>query len=178
MSQFIKWPKYWSFSFSIDPSNEHSRLISFTIDWMGSNVQRFVIPWTAPQQTSLSLTISWSLLRFVSIKCVMLSNHLILFCPLILLSSIFPSIRVFSNELALQIRWPKYWSFSISPSNKYPELISFRIDWLDLFVVQGVLKSLLLGPQSKSINSLMLSLLYCLTFTSVHDYWKNHSFDY
>ena len=115
----------------------------------------------------------------MSIESVMLSNHLILDHLLLLLPSIFPTIRVFSNELALHNKWPKFWSFSfnISPSNEYSGLISFRIDWLDLFVVQGVLKSLLLGPQSKSINSLMLSLLYCLTFTSVHDYWKNHSFD-
>ena len=137
-----------------------------------------VTPWTTALQASLSFTISQSLLKLMSIESVMPSIHLILFHPLFLLPSVFPSIRVFSNESVLCTRWSKYWSFRISLSNEYSGLISFRIDWLDLFVVQGVLKSLLLGPQSKSINSLMLSLLYCLTFTSVHDYWKNHSFDY
>ena len=98
-------------------------------------------PWTVAHQASLSITNSWSLLELMSIKSVMSSNHLILCCPLILLPSIFPSIRVFSNELALHIRWPKYWSFSfsISPSKEYSGLISFRIDWLDLFDVQGTL---------------------------------------
>ena len=99
--------------------------------------------------------------------------------PLILLPSVLPSIRLFSNDLALHIRWPKYWSFSfsISPSNEYSELISFRMDWFDLLAVQGTLKSLL-QPQFKSINSLLLSLLYGPTLTSIHVYWKNHSFDY
>ena len=98
-------------------------------------------PWTVAHQASLSITNSWSLLKLMSIKSVMSSNHLILCCPLIFLPSIFPSIRVFSNELALHIRWPKYWSFSfsISPSKEYSGLISFRIDWLDLFDVQGTL---------------------------------------
>ena len=98
-------------------------------------------PWTVAHQASLSITNSWSLLELMSIKSVMSSNHLILCCPLILLPSIFSSIRVFSNELALHIRWPKYWSFSfsISPSKEYSGLISFRIDWLDLFDVQGTL---------------------------------------
>ena len=93
--------------------------------------------------------------------------------------SIFPSIRVFSNESVLHIRWPKYWSFSfsISLSNEYSELISFRIDWLDLLAVQGTLKSLLSKPQFKSINSSALSFLYSTTLTSIHDYWKNHSLD-
>ena len=102
-------------------------------------------PWTAAHQASLSFTISWSLLRFMSIESVMPSNHRILCHPLLLLPSIFPSIRVFSNDSALLIRWPKYWSFSfsISPSNEYSGLISFRIDWFDLLAVQGTLKSLL-----------------------------------
>ena len=101
-------------------------------------------PWTATCQASLSFTVSWSLLKLMSIKSVIPSNHLILCHPLHLLPSIFPSIRVFSNELALPIRWPKYWSFSfsISPSSEYLGLISFRMDWLDLLVVQGTLKSL------------------------------------
>ena len=102
-------------------------------------------PWTAACQASLSFTISWSLLKLMSIELVMPSNHLIFCCPLLLLSSIFPSIRVFSSDLALHIRWPKYWSFSfsISPTNEYSGLISFRIDWFDLPAVQGILKSLL-----------------------------------
>ena len=107
--------------------------------------QLFAAPWTAACQASLSLTISQSLPKFMCTESVMLSNHLILCCPLLLLPSIFPSIRIFSNQLALHIRWPKYWSFSfsISPSNEYSGLISFRVDWLDLLMVQGTLKSLL-----------------------------------
>ena len=97
-------------------------------------------PWTAALQASLSITNSQSLLKLVSIKTVMPSNHIIFCCPLLLLPSIFPRIRVFSNESALRIRWPKYWSFSISPSNEYSGLISFRMDWLDLLAVQGTLK--------------------------------------
>ena len=112
-----------------------------------SRVQLFATPWTAARQASLSITNSWSLLKLMSIKSVMPSNHLILCRPLLLLPSIFPSIRVFSNESVLCIRWPdaKYWSFSFSssPSNEYSRLISFRIDWLDLLAVQGILKSLL-----------------------------------
>ena len=111
-----------------------------------SPVQLLVTLWTAAHQASLSITNSPSLVKLVSIKLVMPSNHLILYCPLLLPPSIFPSIRVFSNESVLCIRWPKYWSFSfsISPSNEYSGLISFRIDWLDLLAVQGTLKSLLL----------------------------------
>ena len=112
-------------------------------------------------------------------ELVIPSNHLILCHPLLLLPSIFPSITVFSIESALLIRWPKYWSvsFNISPSNEQPGLISFRIDWLDLLAVQGTLKSLLQHHSSKRINSSTLSFLYCQTFTSIHDYWKNHSLD-
>ena len=125
-------------------------------------------PWTAACQ-ALSITNSWNLLKLMSIESVMPSNHLILCCPLLLLPSIFPSIRVFSNESLLHIRWPKYWSFSfsISPFSEYSGLISFRIDWLDLLSVQGTLKSLL-QHQFKSINSLALSLLYGPTLTSIH----------
>ena len=110
-----------------------------------SCVQLFVTPWTAARQASLSFTNSQSLLKLMSIESVMPSNHHILCCPLLFPPSIFPSIRVFSNESALYIRWPKYWnfSFSISPSNEHPGLISFRMDWLDLLAVQGILKSLL-----------------------------------
>ena len=112
--------------------------------------------WTVACQAALSFTISWSLLKLMSIELVMSSNHLILCHPLLLLRSIFPSIRVFSNETALHIRWPKDWSFSISPSNEYSRLISFRIDWLDLLAVQGTLESS--TPQFKSINSVVFSL--------------------
>ena len=110
-----------------------------------------VTPWTAACQVSLSITNSQSLLKLMSIESVMPSKHLILCCPLLLLPSIFPSIRVFSNE-SLRIRWPKYWSFSfnISPSNEYSGLISFRSDWLDLLAVQGTLKSLLQHHSSKA----------------------------
>ena len=106
-----------------------------------SCVQHFAIPWTAALQASLSFTISQSLLKLMSIESVMPSNHLILCHPLLLLPSIFPSIRVFSSESALCIRWPKYWNFSISPFNAYSGLSSFRIDWFDLLAVQGILKS-------------------------------------
>ena len=109
-----------------------------------SHIRLFATPWTAAHQASLSITNSWSLLKLMSVDSVMPSNHLILCCPLLLLPSIFPSIRVFSNESALHIRWPKYWSFNfnISPSNEHPGLITFRMDWLDLLAAQGSLKSL------------------------------------
>ena len=124
-----------------------------------SHVRLFVTPWAAARQASLSITSSWSLLKLISIELVMPSNHLILCHPLLLPSG-FPSIRVFSNELALCIRWPKYWSFSfsISPSNEYSGLISFRIDWFDLLAVQGTLKSLL------QHHSLKASVLRCSAF--------------
>ena len=117
-------------------------------------------PWTAARQASLSITNSWSLLKLISTELVMPSNHLILYHPLLLLPSIFPSIRVFSNESALLIRWPKYWSFSfnISPSKEYSGLISFRMDWLDLLAVQGTLNSLL---QHYSSNT---SIIWCSAF--------------
>ena len=116
-----------------------------------SSVQLFATPWTATRQASLSITNSQILLKLMSITSVMPSNHLILCHPLLLPPSIFPSIKVFSNESTLYIRWPKYWnfSFSISPSNEYSGLISFRIDWFDLLAVQGTLKSLLQHHSSK-----------------------------
>ena len=116
-----------------------------------SHVQLFATPWTAAFQASLSFTISQRLLKLMAIESVMPSNHLILCRPLLLLPSVFPSISIFSNESALCIRWPKYWSFSFSirPSNEYSGLISFRIDWFDLFAVQGTLKSLLQHHSSK-----------------------------
>ena len=133
---------------------------------------------TAACQATLSITNSQSLLKLISIESVMPSNHLILCRPILFLPSGFPIIRVFSNEALLHIRWPKDWSFnfSISPSNEYSGLISFTIDWLDLLAAQGTVK---FSPTSqlKSINSLVLSFLYYATFTSIHDYWKNHSFD-
>ena len=139
-----------------------------------SRVQLFETPWIAVRQISLSFTISQSLLKLMSIESVMPSNHLILCHSLLLLTSILPSIRIFCNESALCIRWPKYWSFSfsISPSNEYAGLISYRIDWFDLLAVQGTFKSSP-TPQSKSINSSALSLLYSPTLTSIHDHWKN-----
>ena len=117
-----------------------------------TRVQFFATPWTAACQAPLSITISWSLLRFMFTESVMPSNHLILYRLLLLLPPVFPSIRVFSNESALRIRWPKYWSFSfsISPSNEYSGLIFFRIDWFDLLAVQGTLKSLLQHHNSKA----------------------------
>ena len=143
-----------------------------------SHVWLFVTPWTATHQAFLSF-ISRSLLRLLSIESVMPSNHLILCHPLHFLPSLFPSIRVFSSESAPCIKWPQYWSFSfrISPSNEYWGLIFFRIDWFDLFAVQGTLKSLL-QYQFKSIKSLVLSLLYGPNLTSTHDCWKKYSFDY
>ena len=153
----------------------HSRIHVVVSVELLTCVQLFVIPRITARQASLSFTICWSFLRFMSIELEMLSKHLILCHPLLLLPSIFSSIRVFSNELALQIRWPNYWSlsFSISPSNEYSGLISFRIDWFDLLVVQGTLKSLL---QHHSLKASIL--LYGPTITSIHDYWKHHSFHY
>ena len=122
-------------------------------------------------QASLSIRNSRSLFKLMSIEMVMPFNHLILCCPLLLLASIFPTVRVFSNVSVLHIRWTKDWSFSfsISPSSEYSGLISFRIDWLDLLAVQGTLKSLLQCHSSKSINSLALRILYSPTLTSIHD---------
>ena len=141
----------------------------------------FVTPWIVACQASLPFTISQSLLKLMSIELVMLYNHLILCHPLLFLPLIFPSIRVFFNKLAVCIRWPKYWSFSLSinPSNEYSGLISFRIDWFDLIAVQGTLKSLLKHHSSKS------SILQCSAFLMVqlshpymNDYRENHTFDY
>ena len=125
-----------------------------------SCVQLFATSWTAAWQASLSITNTWSSLKLMSIESVMPSSHLILCRPILLLPSIFPSIRVFSNESVLHIRWPKYWSFSfsITPSNEYSGLISFRMDWLDLLAVQGTLESLLQHHSSKA------SILWCSAF--------------
>ena len=140
-----KQPKY----LSIEEKEDVVYITEWTIQFSSvqslSHIWHFATPWTAARQASPSITNSRSLLKLVSIESVMPSSHLILCHPLFLLPSIFPSIRVFSNESALHIRWPKYWSFSfsISPSNEYSGLISFRIDWFDLLPVQGTLKSLL-----------------------------------
>ena len=138
----------------------------------------FATLWIEAHQASLSITNSRSLLKLMSNKSVRLSNHLILCRPLLLLPSIFPRIRIFSNESVLHIRWLMYWtfSFSIGPSHEYSGLISFRIDWFDL-AVQGTFQESSIAPQFKSINSLVFSFLYSPTLTSIHNYWKNHSFD-
>ena len=142
-----------------------------------SRIQLFATPWAATYQASLPITNSQSLLKLMSIESVMPSNRLILGRTL-LLPSISPSIRIFSNESVLCIWWPKYWSFSfsISPSNECSGLVSLRTDWLDLLAVRGTLKSSP-TPQFKSINSSAFSFLYSPTLTSIHDYWKNHIFD-
>ena len=126
-----------------------------------SHFQLFVTLWNAACQASLSHTISQNLLKLMSIVSMMSSNHLTLYRPFLFLPSIFPSTRVFSNESALPIRWPKYWSFSFSSSNEYSGLISFRMDWLDLLAVQGTGKSLLQGHSSKA------SILWCVAFFMV-----------
>ena len=141
-----------------------------------SHIQLFATPWTAACQASLYITNSRSLLKLTSIDSVMPSDHLILCHPLLLLPPIFPSIRVFSNESVLRIRWPKYWSFSINPSNVYSGLISFRTDWCDLLAVQGTLKSLLQHHSSRA-SVLRHSAFFMVNSHIVYDYWKNHSFD-
>ena len=165
--------------YSLFGKNCHLTNIIFVVVQSLSCVRLFVTSWTAARQAFLSFTISLSLLKLMSIELMMPSNNLILCCPLLLPPSIFPNIRVFSNELSLPIRWPKYWifHFSISPSNEYSGLISFKMDQLDLLAVQGTLKSLL------QHHSLKASILWCsasfmVQLTSIHDHWKNHSFDY
>ena len=138
-------------------------LIQFSLVQSLSRVRLFGTPWIAAHQASLSITNSWSSLKLMSIESVMPSSHLILCRPLFLLPQMPPSIRVFSNESTLHMRWPKYWSFSfsISPSNEHPGLISFRMDWLNLLAVQGTLKSLLQHHSSKA------SILLCSAFFTV-----------
>ena len=154
--------------------NQHqfSSVQSLSCVWL------FVTLWIAARQASLSISNSWSLIKLMSIESVMPSNHLILCHPLLLLPPICPSIRVFSSESTLHMRWPKYWcfSFSISPSNEHAELISFRMDWLDLLAVQGTLKSLLQHHSSKA-SIFWHSAFFCPTLTSIHDHWRNHSLD-
>ena len=151
----------------------------YVVQWL-SPVWLFEAPWTAARQASLSFTVSRSLLRLLSVESLVPSNHLILCGPLLLLPSIFPSIKVFSSELAVRIRWPKYWSFSftINSSNEYSGLVSFRIDRFDHLAVQGTLKRLL------QHHTLKASILWCSTFLRVQlsppymTIGKNHSFDY
>ena len=153
--------------------------MDFVIVQSLSRVRFFATPWTSAHQGFLSFTNSHSLLKLMSIESVLPSNHLILCHPHLLLPSVFPNIRVISNELALRIRWPKYWdfSFSISPSNEHSGLISFRMDWLDLLAVQGTLKSLLQHHSSKASILRRSAFLTSPTLTSIQNYWKNHSFD-
>ena len=136
------------------PCSKETMYFQFSSAQSLSCVRLYATPWTAACQASLSITNSWGLLKLMSIESVMPSSHLILYCPLLLLPSIFPSIRVFSNESDLHIRWPKYWSFSfsISASNEYSGLIPFRMDWLDLLAVQGTLKSLQHHSSKASIS--------------------------
>ena len=138
----------------------------------------FVTPWPAACQASLSITNTWSLLKLMSIESVMPSNNLLLCHLLLLLPSIFPSIRVFSNKSVRHIRWPKSWSFSfsISYSNEYSGLISFRMNWLDLLAVQGTLKSFLQHHSSKT-SIFRHSAFFVVQLSSIHDYWKNQSLD-
>ena len=140
-----------SLSPTLIPFNAHMNVFSSSVQLL-SHVWLFATPWTAARQASLSITNSWNSPKLMSIESVMPSSHLILCCPLLLLPPIPPSIRVFSDELTLHMRWPKYWSFSfsISPSNEHPGLISFRMDWLDLLAIQGTLKSLLQHHSSKA----------------------------
>ena len=154
------------------------RLYPFSsVQWL-SPVWLLVTPWTAALQAFLSITNCQTLLKHMSIELGMSSKHPILCCPLLLLPSIFPSIWVFSSESVLHIRWPKYcsFSFSISPSNKYSGLFSFRMDWLNLLAVQGT-QEFSRTPQFKNISYLVLSFLYSPTLPSIQDYWKNISFD-
>ena len=163
-----QWSRGFVFSLTRSGSCTPSLMSNILLLFLLFRVQLFVTPWTAAGQVPLSFTISLSLLIFVSTELVMPSNHFILCCPLLLLLSIFLSIKVFSNESALPIRWPKYWNFSlsISRSNEYSGLISFRIDWLDLLAVQEHPPA----PQFKSISSSALGLLYGPTLTSVQIY--------
>ena len=151
--------------------------VQFSSVQSSSRVQLFATPCTAGRQASLSIANSQCLLNLMSIESVMPSSHLILHRPLFLLPSIFPIIRVFSNESVLCTRWLNYWSFSfsISPSKEYSGLISFSMHWLNLLAVQGTLKSSSPTPQFKNINSSVLSFLYSQALIFIHDYWKNHS---
>ena len=171
--------------YSQQPKSESSRvhqemkgLWNAVVVQLPSHVRHSGTPWTAEHQTSLSLTISQSLPKFMSIASVIPSSHLILWCPLLLLPSILPSIRDFSNESSVHIRWTKHWSFSfkISPSNEYSGLISLKIDWFDLHAVQEFQESSL-APQFEGTNSLALYLLYNPALRTIQDHWEDHSLD-
>ena len=161
-------------------TNNQPRLFSIQFSSVQSLslAQLFATPWIAARKASLSITNSRSTLRFTSIESVIPSSHLLLCCPLLLLPPFPPSIRVFSNESTLRMRWPKYWSFSFSiiPSKEILELI-FRMGWLDLPCSPRDSQESSPTPQFKSINSSALSLLHSPTLTSIHDHWKNHSLD-
>ena len=156
---------------------QRTRIYSHSAQFSCSVVSNSVTSWSAAHEAFMSITNSQSLFKLMSIESVMPSNHLIT-CRLLLLLSIFPSIRVFSNESVLHNKWPKYWSFSfsISPSSEYSGLISIRIAQFDLLAVQGTLKSLLQHHSSKP-SILWYQFLYGPTLISIHNYWKNHSFD-
>ena len=177
MYTFAKWSQSSKFKIRKKKFNLGSKWClswgSFSSVQSLSRVRLFATPWIASCQASLSIRNSRSSLKLTSIELVMSSSYLILCCPLLLLPSIPPSIRVFSNESNLCMRWPKYWSFSfsISSSNEHPGLISFRMDWLDPSQESSP------TPQFKSINSSAPSFLHSPTLTSIHDYWKNHSLD-
>ena len=147
--------------------------LQFSSVQLPSCAQLFVTPWTIACQASLSINNSWSLHKLMSIELVMPSNNLILSHPILLMTSIFPSIRVFSNESCLHIRWPKNWNFcfSINPFDEYSGLISFRMEWLYLLAVQGTLKSFLQHHSSKA-PILWHSAFFTVQLTSIHDYWK------
>ena len=162
---------------SFQASGRERQRFKLKVNWFSSvqslsHVWLFATSWTAACQASLSITTSQSLLKLMSFKLVMPSNHLILRHPLLLLPLIFPSIRVFSNESVLCFKWPKYWSFNISPFNEYSGLISFRMDWLVLLAVQGTLKSLVQHHSSKASISSAFNFVYSPTLTSIHDCWK------
>ena len=159
-------------------SKVHKTIRSLQIRSVAQSCRLFATPWIAARQASLSITNSWSLLKLMSIESLMPSSHLILGCPLLFLPPTPPSIRVFFNESALYRRWPKYWSFSfsISPSSKHPGLISFRMDWFYVLAVQGTLKSLLQHHSSKA-SIIWHSAFFTVQLTTIHDFWKNHSFD-
>ena len=170
------WPPYREGKERPKRGADHSRLV--VVVQLLSCIWLLVTPWTAAHQASLSFTVSWSFLRFMFIESVMPANYLILCSSLLFLPPIFPSIRVFSNELVLRISWPKYgsFSFSISPSNEYSGLISFRMDWLDLLAIQRTLKSLLQHHNSKA------SVLWCSAFlwssSCIHTWLReNYSLD-
>ena len=179
----FEWERNLPHFFFLSPLGPQQKQRQFSSVQLFSSVWISATPCTAARHVhhhvhTLSITNSQSLLKLMSIVWVMPSNHLICCRPLLLLPSIFPSIRVFSNESVLRIRWPRYWSFSvsISPSNEYSGLISLRTDWLDLLAVQGTQESSP-TPQFRSINSSAVSFLYSPTLTFIHDHWKNHSLD-